>query len=78
MKCVTVTSKGQIAIPADVRRLYKIQKGTKLCVMESGMDIVLRPVAGDPIEKLCGSVKDGGKAMKYLMEERRKDRERER
>jgi AbrB family looped-hinge helix DNA binding protein len=77
MKVVTVTSKGQIAIPAKTRLKYKIEKGTKLCVMESGLDIVLRPVSDDVIDRLAGSLKDGGKAMRYLREERKRDRDRE-
>ena len=77
MKVVTVTSKGQIAIPAKMRQKYKIEKGTQLYVMENGEDIVLRPVDDDPISRLAGSLKDGGKAMKILMDERKKERERE-
>lgn len=56
MSTVAVTDRGQIVIPASLRRKFHIKKGSKLSVEESeGGIIVLRPYPDarleDPIEK---------------------------
>jgi AbrB family looped-hinge helix DNA binding protein len=44
VEMVTVSSRGQIAIPADVRREMEIDEGTKLLVVSEGDSILLRKV----------------------------------
>ncbi len=69
------TVKGQIVIPASLRRKYGIKKGTKIIVTDIGDAIVLKPVTEQYLKNLQGSLKGGG--LKVLVEERRKDKERE-
>jgi AbrB family looped-hinge helix DNA binding protein len=70
------TIKGQIVIPAALRRKYGIKKGTKIIVTDNGESIILKPVTEQYLKNLQGSLKGTG-ALKVLLEERRKDRERE-
>ena len=70
------TVKGQIVIPASLRRKYGIKKGTKIIVTDAGDAIVLKPVTEQYLKNLQGSLKGRG-GLKVLVEERRKDRERE-
>lgn len=70
------TTKGQIVIPASLRRKYGIKVGTKIIVMDNGEEIILRPVNEQYLKKLQGSLKGTG-ALKVLMDERRRDKERE-
>ena len=70
------TTKGQIVIPAALRRKYGIKSGTKIIVTDTGESIELKPITEQYLKKLQGSLK-GGSALKVLMQERRKDRERE-
>ena len=70
------TTKGQIVIPAALRRKYGIKVGTKIIVLDNGEEIILRPVTEQYLKKLQGSLKGTG-ALKILMEEREKDKERE-
>ena len=70
------TVKGQIVIPASLRRKYGIKNGTKIIVTDIGNAIVLKPVTEQYLRNLQGSLKGKG-GLKVLVEERGKDRERE-
>jgi AbrB family looped-hinge helix DNA binding protein len=70
------TVKGQIVIPAQLRRKYGIKNGTKIIVTDVGDAIVLKPVTEQYLKSLQGSLKGKG-GLKTLMDERRKDKERE-
>ena len=69
------TIKGQIVIPATLRRKYGIKNGTKIIVTDVGDAIILKPVTEQYLRNLQGSLKGKG-GLKVLMEERRKDKER--
>jgi AbrB family looped-hinge helix DNA binding protein len=71
-----VTAKGQIVIPASLRRKYGIKNGTKIIVTDDGESIILKPVTEQYLKSLQGSLKGKG-ALKVLLDERRKDKERE-
>ena len=47
---VTVSSRGQIAIPADVRDRMSLEKGSKLLVVSEGDTILLRKVDESAVE----------------------------
>ena len=70
------TVKGQIVIPAALRRKYGIKSGTKIIVTDIGDAILLKPVTEQYLRNLQGSLKGKG-GLKALVDERRKDKERE-
>ena len=70
------TIKGQIVIPASLRRKYGIKNGTKIIVTDIGDAIILKPVTEQYLRTLQGSLKNKG-GLQVLLEERRKDKERE-
>lgn len=70
------TIKGQIVIPATLRRKYGIKNGTKIVITDNGDSITLKPVTEQYLKNLQGSLKGKG-GLKVLIEERRKDKERE-
>ncbi len=69
------TVKGQIVIPAPLRKKYGITEGTRIVIIDNGREIILRPITREYLKSLRGSLK-GSRALDILMEERRKDRER--
>jgi len=75
------TEKGQIVIPAALRKKYGIKKGTRIQVYEQEDHIVLNPLSPEVIRarlnKLQGIVKGGPSMTKELEEERARDREKE-
>lgn len=66
------TTKGQIVIPAELRKKYGITGGTRIIIIDTGEEIILRPLTPQYLKNLRGSLKGSG-ALKVLMEERRKD-----
>jgi len=70
------TIKGQIVIPAILRRKYGIKSGTKIIVADTGEGIMLKPVTEQYLKNLQGSLKGKG-GLKILQEERAKDRQKE-
>lgn len=67
------TVKGQVVIPAALRRKYGIKKGTKLIVTDTEDGIILKPVTEQYLKNLQGSLKGQG-GLKVLVEERSKDK----
>jgi AbrB family looped-hinge helix DNA binding protein len=70
------TVKGQIVIPATLRRKYGIKEGTKIIITDIGDAIVLKPVTEQYLRNLQGSLKGKG-GLKVLLAERARDKERE-
>lgn len=56
METITVTTKGQITIPADLRRELQISEGTKLIVTREGEALKIIPVP--KLSQLAGVDKD--------------------
>lgn len=76
----TMTSKGQIVIPAKLRKKYGIKAGTTIHVEEDNGKIVLKPITAEYIRSLRGCLKtpEGKKsALDILKEEREADKRRE-
>ncbi len=71
-----VTVKGQIVIPAELRRKYGIKAGTKIVIIDNDEAIILKPVNEESLKRLQGRLKGRG-VLKSLLEERQKDGERE-
>ena len=67
------TIKGQIVIPAPLRKKYGITEGTRIVITDNGREIILRPITREYLKSLRGSLK-GRKALEVLMEERAKDK----
>ncbi len=72
-----VTSKGQLVVPARLRRKYGIKAGTRVRFVERDHEIVLQPVTPQYIRSLCGVLADLGPATPSLLAERARDRRRE-
>ncbi len=72
-----VTSKGQLVIPARIRRRYGIKTGTRVRFVERDGEIVLQPVTSTAIRSLCGVLKNLGPVTPELLNERARDREKE-
>jgi AbrB family looped-hinge helix DNA binding protein len=77
MPTTVVTTKGQVVIPAKIRRKLNIKKGTRLYIEEGGDGLILKPVTPAYLEKIAGVLPTRGKLSKALLEERARDRKRE-
>ena len=77
MDAAYVTTKGQLVIPARIRRKLGIKPGTKVCFVERGGEILFQPVTKEYIRSVCGMLKSTASVTEELLSERKKDRERE-
>ena len=73
----TVSERGQTAIPAQIRRKYHLVPHTKLTWLETREGLTIVPISKNPIESLRGRFQGKG-LMKALLDERKKERQRER
>ncbi len=71
----TLTTKGQLVIPAGLRRKYRMRKGTKVTFVPKENSFEVQPLTAEFIRSLRGSWKTDGAALKHLLEGRKKDRE---
>ena len=69
-----VTSKGQIVIPAEIRKKYGITKGTRISFVEVKGNLIMQPINEAFIESLEGCLKDRKPSLsEVLRRERKKD-----
>ena len=73
---VTVSSKGQVVIPAEIRRKFGLRKGIKLRIISEENKIILEPVERQ-LEKDFGILKGGRELLEELLRERKRESERE-
>ena len=72
MATVKTLAKGQIVIPAKLRKKYHIKPGSELQLLEYAGIIHLVPPAADPIKAAAGSLPQKPSLAKKLLRERKK------
>jgi len=77
MKTMTVSQKGWIVLPAELREKYHLHPGAKVAFVEIEGGLQLVPVPEDPIAALVGFLKDTPELLDDLLEERRREVERD-
>jgi len=69
-----VTSKGQLVIPAKLRRRLGIKRGTRVAFIQDDGRLIVQPVTREFIRGLRGSLRGEPSATEVLKEERRRER----
>jgi AbrB family looped-hinge helix DNA binding protein len=69
----TLTSKGQLVIPAELRRRLGMRKGTRVAITEENGRLILQPITDCFIDSLRGCLKGSG-AFEYREREHKRDR----
>jgi AbrB family looped-hinge helix DNA binding protein len=72
---ITLSTKGQIIIPAGIREQMKLSVGTRLSIQRDGQTLILRPITPEFIDSLCGSTKGLGQ-LRDTMHQDDEDKER--
>lgn len=73
----TVSSRGQTAVPAEVRRRFNLKEKSRLEWIIEGDVITLLPVPPDPVRAFRGSLRSKYSGNAFL-KERTRERKRER
>jgi AbrB family looped-hinge helix DNA binding protein len=77
MAVVKTSSKGQLVIPAKIRKELGIKPGQKVNLTLADGKAVITPLPEDPIKALRGLLKDKPSMTKALLEDRKKEIDRE-
>jgi AbrB family looped-hinge helix DNA binding protein len=77
MEAATMTSKGQIVVPAKLRKRYGLKPGTKVYFIERDQEILFQPVTKEYLHSVHGMLTSETSATKDLLNERTKDKEQE-
>jgi AbrB family looped-hinge helix DNA binding protein len=77
MALLTVSSKGWVVIPAELRKKYQLKPGSQVRIVDYGGVLALVPVLENPIKQTRGILKGKSSLTKALLEERAKDKQRE-
>jgi AbrB family looped-hinge helix DNA binding protein len=74
METAIVTVKGQLVVPAAIRRKFGIKKGTHVAFIEENGRLMLQPLDKGYFDSVSGILGSKGKAMKALMAEKKRER----
>ena len=77
MTQTTITAKGQIVIPARIRRHLALKKGMKFAVYEENNRVVFQPMNEAYFEGMAGLLRSKGKLTQSLLKERLRERSHE-
>jgi AbrB family looped-hinge helix DNA binding protein len=74
----TFTSKGQLVVPAELRRKHGIEAGTKVRFLEDRLGrIVLQPITEQYIDRVMGCLAGGPSLLEKWEKEHREEGERD-
>jgi AbrB family looped-hinge helix DNA binding protein len=76
MNTSTLSEKGWVVIPQELRRRYGLKKGDRLHIIDYGGVISLVPASEDPIKTSLGMLKGKTSLVKALAKSRQQDAER--
>ena len=69
-----VSTKGQVVIPAELRKRHHLEPGSQVRIFEYGDLVCIAPVVKEPVAAAYGFLADGGKPLtEELLEERKKE-----
>lgn len=78
MTILTISTKGWVVIPAELRLKYKLNPGAKIRMVDYGGVLSLVPAYDDPIKQTAGILKQKRSLTAALRQQRTKDRTQER
>jgi AbrB family looped-hinge helix DNA binding protein len=76
-RITTVSTKGQLVIPADMRDKLGIEPGARISISLEGKRLVLEPVSEKLVDETRGLFAGGASLSKLLQQERRREKENE-
>jgi AbrB family looped-hinge helix DNA binding protein len=74
---ITISGKGQIVIPREIRQKYDLKKGDRLLVTAENDRIILEKTERHPILGLRGALKGRRSLTRALLEERKAEKKME-
>ncbi|MBM3157492.1 MAG: AbrB/MazE/SpoVT family DNA-binding domain-containing protein [Chloroflexi bacterium] len=76
MKTGTLSAKGWVVIPQELRERYQLKKGDKVHFVDYGGVVTIVPISRKPIREAAGILKGDTSLTQALLESRKEDAER--
>ncbi|MGR3177209.1 MAG: AbrB/MazE/SpoVT family DNA-binding domain-containing protein [Candidatus Anammoxibacter sp.] len=77
MVIATISSKGQLVIPKEIRESLGLEPKQKVLLRVVKNHAVIEPIPVNPIEHFCGVFKKGKSLTKALLREKKENKKRE-
>jgi len=71
----TITEKGTVTIPSEIRRKYRLKKGSQVEFIETDEGVLIVPVV--PLEDLFGADRDKKETVYQMIRDLQEDRRKE-
>ena len=78
MTIVTISSKGWVVIPAELRKKYELEPGTQVALVDYGGVLAIVPAMSDPVKESACLLKSSPSLTRALLKEHAQERKRER
>ncbi len=75
METSIVTTKGQVVIPAKIRRKFGIKNGTKIQFFDENGEIKIIPITDETIDQNVGILRSKKSLLKALLNEKENERD---
>ncbi len=76
MTVTSVSTKGWIVIPAELRKKYDLRPGSGVALVDYGGVIAIVPALAHPVEESAGLLQEGPSLTQALRRERQRERQR--
>jgi len=77
MPLATVSSKGWVVIPAELRKKYDLKTGSQVVLVDYGGVLAIVPALSDAVKESAGILKSEPSLTKALLAEHAEERKRE-
>jgi AbrB family looped-hinge helix DNA binding protein len=77
MTTLTISNKGWVVIPAELRKKYNLTPGSEVVIVDYGGVLSIVPAPMDPIKEGADMLKGKDSLTQAIVEEHRQERERE-
>ena len=74
---VTISNKGWVVIPVDLRKKYDLHPGKSVTIIDYGGVLAIVPLLADPINQMQGLLAGKSSLTKALLTDRREEKLRE-
>ena len=76
MNTGTLSEKGWVVIPLELRKRYHLKKGDKVHFIDYGGMVAIVPISRDPLKDASGMLKGGTSLVNALLKSRKEDKAR--
>jgi len=73
---LTISNKGWVVIPAELRKKYSLEPGSEVTLIDYGGVLAIVPAMKNPIKEAAGMLKGGASLTQALLAEHQKERKR--